>query len=132
MTTLAELRIALANAKGDLREAKEDHETMTAIREQRAIDGGATGKNEAERTRALLIALDQDDDYIDSRDRLRAAEYEVDRLTAEIEIIRDARTARELDIRERNNEVLDRLAAAYTAMARVNPVPAVIDGALPF
>lgn len=130
--TLSSLRITLVTAKDALRGHKADYETIKAIREQAAIDGGATGKNEAERTRALLIALDQDSEYLEARDRLRTAEYDVDRLQAEIDIAKDERTARELACRERNNEVLDRYAAALEALARRNPVHAAIDAQLPF
>lgn len=130
--TLAELRRTLVTAKDTLRTAKEDHATLTAICEQRAINDGATGKNAEERERALLIALDKDGEYLKSRDRLDGAEHEVDRISAEIAILEDDRKARELACRERANEVLDRLAAAYERMAPGNPVRAAIDTALPF
>lgn len=41
MTTLPELRRALVAAKDAPRTAKEDHATLTAICEQRAINDGA-------------------------------------------------------------------------------------------
>lgn len=132
MTNLPHLRIALATAKDALREQKADHETMRALREQYAIDCGALAacKNEAERTRALLIALDQDNDYIAARDQLRSAEYEVERLAAEIAVEEDARRADELRIREASTAALDRYA---TALMRANPVQAAIDSmARPF
>lgn len=130
---LAQLRIQFADAKAVLREQKADHETMKAIREQFAIDSGAHNgcKNAEDRARALLIALDQDDDYLGARNRLRDAEYEVERLTAEITSAEDARDTEKLRVRDEANRVLDRLAAAYERLARQNPVVAAIDAALP-
>lgn len=130
--TLADHRRALVTARDALRTTKEDHETIRAICEQRAVDAGATGKNAEERERALLIALDKDGEYLKVRDRLDSAEYEVDRIQAEIAILEDNRKARELTCREENNRVLDRLAAAYERMAPGNPARAAIDTALPF
>lgn len=132
MTTLTDHRRALVTAKEALRAAKENHATLTAICEQRAVEGGATGKNAEERERALLIALDQDRQYLSSRDRLDSAEYEADRIQAEIDILKDERTARELACRERANEVLDRYAAALERLTRNTSTTAVIDAALPF
>lgn len=132
MTNLAQFRLALVSAKETLRTAKTDHETIKAIREQAAIDGGrlAACKNETERTRALLIALDNDSDYIQARDRLRDAEYEVDRIQAEIATCEDQLTADKLRVRDAANQALDRYSAALLRMAPQNPVSAAIDGAI--
>lgn len=128
---LSDLRIALANARDRLRTAKEDHETMTAIREQAAIDRGATGKNAEERTRALLIALDRDDVYHESRDRLWDAEADVDQLLAQIAVAEDERDVEKLRVRDEANRALDRYANALLRLARQNPITTAIDAALP-
>jgi len=130
---LAQLRIQLADARAALREQKADHETMKAIREQYAIDNGKlTGcTNDKARERALLIALDGDDDYLGARDRLRAAEYEVDLVTAQIASAEDERDAEKLRIRDDANKALDRYAAALERLARQNPIVTAIDQALP-
>lgn len=130
--TLSELRRALVTAKDALRTAKEDHATLAAICEQRAINDGATGKNAEERERALRIALDKDGEYLTSRDRLDSAEYEVERLQVKIAILEDDRKARELTCRERNNEALDRYAAALERLASQRPVTMAVDATLPF
>jgi len=130
--SLSELRIQLADARATLREA--DHETMKAIREQYAIDNGrlANCKNEGERTRALTIVLDGDDDYLEARERLRVVEYEVDLLQAQIASEEDARDAEKLRVRDDANKALDRYAAALERLARQNPIHTAIDQALPF
>lgn len=127
--TLAELRIALANAKDELRKAKTDLETAKTIATMYT-----KGTNAEERKKADAQALLDDGNYNRAVDYLNNREYEVDRISAEIEIIRDARTARELDIRERNNEVLDKYADALLRVARAAATPAhvAIDQSVPF
>lgn len=133
MTTLAELRTELAEAKAALREAKGDHETMKAIREQAAIDRGLLGacKNEGERTRVLTIVLDQDNDYLTARQRLRESEYAVDQLAADIATAEDERETLKLRIRDEANRALDHYAAALERLTRSNPIHTAIDAALP-
>lgn len=140
MSDLADLRMQLAEARAALREAKDDHETMKAIREQAAIDRGATGKNAEERARALTIQLNYDDDYLAARQRLRQREYEVDTIQAQIAVAEDARDADKLRSRDAATQALDRYAAALERLARQNPIQAAIDdhalrvarGELPF
>lgn len=127
MTTLAELRRQLVTAKEALRDAKTGLETAKTI-----ATLNTKGSNDTERKKADAQALLDDQDYNQARDHLRSCEYEVDRLEAEIDILKDERTAHELACRERANEVLDRLAATYERMAPANPVRAAIDTALPF
>lgn len=135
MTTLAELRRDLAQAKDTLRAAKTDLETAKTIATMHAI-----GKNDDERKKAKDQALLNDLNYKKAQTHLQTCEYEVERLEAEIDIARDERTARDLNIREENNRVLDRLATAYLALAARQPEQGMINdqtarverGGLPF
>lgn len=130
--SLSELRIQLADARAALREMKADHETVKALHEQHVINNGiADGKNAEERSRKLLIALDQDDDYLEARDRLRVAEYEADLVAAQIAIAEDERDVEKLRIRDEANRALDHYAQALERLARSNPIHAAIDAALP-
>lgn len=91
----------LAEAQIHLRNIKDDHEKAKAFAEQRAISGGATGKNEEERKRSLIIALAADEDYQRVLKSLRGAEAAVAKLEADIETFRDARRDHEWKIRSR-------------------------------
>lgn len=105
---LANLRIALAEAKIALRAAK-DYETIArAIAEQAAIGelNGSAGKNEAERARNLTIALYNDNYYQNSLTALRDAEAKVERLNAEIAVAEDEVRANEARIREKLADAL--------------------------
>lgn len=108
-----ELRLSLADALSDLRSAKDAHEVARAEAEQRAVDSGqAGGKNEAERSRSLALALDKDPVYSRARDNLRAAERNVGRLEALLEGARDARRVDEWRIRAQLVEALNRAGVA--------------------
>jgi hypothetical protein len=96
---MLELRLQLANARTDLRSAKDDHELAKAQAEQHAIDSGVNGKNADERARNLTLALAMDQAYQAALRALRAAEAEVERLDALLEGARDARRADEWAIR---------------------------------
>ena len=108
MTTLTQLRIALAEAKIALRAAKDDHDTIKAIAEHAAIlrMNGSAGKNDDERKRNLAIALSEDYAYSGALTRLRDAEAKVDRLAAEIAVEEDAIRANEARIREKLADAL--------------------------
>lgn len=98
---MLELRQQLAAARARLRSAKDAHELAKAEAEQRAIDGGCSGKNAEERARSLLLALNKDNAYLPSLGALRHAENEVERIEALLEGARDARRYDEWQIRAR-------------------------------
>lgn len=125
--TLPELRLGFVQARDQLRRAKDDLGAAAAMATFHTV-----GANERERKKADDQALIDDGTYQQALRHLRACEMKVEDYEALIDGLRDERTARELSIRERNNEVLDRLAAAYEALARTNPVRAAIDSHLPF
>lgn len=125
--TLSELRIALAHAKDRLRTAKTDLETAKTIATMET-----KGANAEERKKADAQALLDDQNYNKALAHLHTCEYEADRIEAEIDILKDERTARELACRERNNEALDRYAAALERLASQRPVTMAVDAALPF
>lgn len=127
MTTLAQLRRDLVAAKDRLRDAKTSLETSKTI-----ATLNTKGANAEERKKADAQALLDDGDYNQALDHLRACETLVDGIEAEIDILKDERTARELACREHANEVLDRYAAALERLARNASTTAVIDAALPF
>lgn len=106
MTTIGELRIALAEAKIALRQAKDAHDISKAIAETNAIEGGVNGKNAEERTRNLTVALLEDNAYSNVLILLRDAEAKVDRLTAQIAVEEDAVRLNEARIREKLADAL--------------------------
>lgn len=108
MTTLAELRLALAEAKHTLRLAKDAHDIDRALAEHAAIAqlNGSAGKNEAERARNLTIALLDNADYCQTVNHLRDCEAAVDRLQAQIAVAEDEIRAAELRARERLADAL--------------------------
>lgn len=112
-TGFTELRLSLADARDKLRQAKDAHEIARAEAEQRAIDSGqAGGKNEPERQRNQLLALQQDTAYLAALKALRSAEANVDRLEALLEGARDARRVDEWRIRAQLAEALGRAGVA--------------------
>lgn len=125
--TLAELRRALITAKGALRIAKDNVETTKTIAQL-----NTKGSNAEERKKADAQALLDDSDYRHALEYLRECESGVDGIEAEIDILKDERTARELACRDRANEVLDRYAAALERLTPMRSTTAVIDAALPF
>lgn len=120
--TLAELRRQLVTAKEALRDAKTNTEIAKTIAQMYT-----KGSNAEERKKADAQALLDDGDYGKSLLKLRECEYEVDQLEAEIDILKDERAARELNIREENNRVMDRLATAYLALAARRPEQGMIN-----
>lgn len=126
MTTLPQLRRDLVRAKEELRSAKENVETTKTI-----ATLNTTGSNDRERKKADEQALLDNYAYQSALADLRVCEVAVDNIEAEIDGLKDERTARELTIKERNNEVLDRLAATYERMAETHPVAAAIDMGIP-
>lgn len=103
---MLELRLQLAQARANLRSAKDTHELAKAEAEQRAIDAGCNGKNAEERARSLLLAISKDDAYLTTLAQLRHLEREVDRLDAQLEGARDARRYDEWTIRARLADAL--------------------------
>ncbi len=93
MTTLHH---QLADAQGALRDAEDFYRLCKAMAEERA---NIEGRNEAERTRKLIIAIAADADYGRALFRLRGAEQAVDRLKADLAAQEDDRRAYEWSIR---------------------------------
>lgn len=107
---MQELRLQLAQARADLRSAKDDFEAIRAACEQHAIDTGqADGKNADERGRKLVLALNGDRHYLAALRQYRHAEAEVERLDALLEGARDARRYDEWTVRAR---LIDALVSA--------------------
>jgi hypothetical protein len=96
MTTLHH---QLADAQGALRDAEDTYKVIKARAEQNAIETGCDGKNEAERTRKITLALSADATYGRALFRLRQAEQTTDRLKAAIAAQEDDRRAYEWSIR---------------------------------
>lgn len=112
-STLATLRLRLVDAQARLRQAKDDLGRTQAEREQAAIKaaGGAIGRNEDERKRALTLALINDADYRRVLAFVRDAESTVNLLEAQIENALDVRRAEEWQIRSRMVDALYHLGA---------------------
>jgi hypothetical protein len=106
LATLATLRIALAEARISLKDAKDYEATARAVAETTAIEGGTNGKNADERARNLTIALMDDNYYQNARISLRDAEAKVDHLQAEIANYEDTIRADEARIREKLADAL--------------------------
>lgn len=106
--SFTELRLQLAAVRDQLRHAKDTLMLAQAEAEQRAIDaaGGSIGKNEAERTRALTLALSRDPHYRGALTAVRVHEADVDRLEALLEGTKDARRVEEWAIRARLADAL--------------------------
>lgn len=108
MSDFTELRLQLATVRDQLRHAKDTLMLAQAEAEQRAIDanGGQIGKNEAERGRALTLALSRDAHYRGALTAVRSYEAEVDRLEALLEGAKDARRVDEWTVRARLADAL--------------------------
>ncbi len=114
---LAYFRAQLVQARADLRRFEHAEKVELARAEQRCIDkhGGsskAIGENEADRKRALLLAVEDDPTYQAVRALHLEAQQTVDDLIAKIETLRDERHERELALREEENAARERLADA--------------------
>ena len=106
--SFTELRLQLATVRDQLRHAKDTLSLAQAEAEQHAIDlaGGSIGKNEAERARALTLALSRDSNYRAALTAVRCHEAELDRLEALLEGAKDARRIDEWAIRARLADAL--------------------------
>ncbi len=104
----------LARARTRLRDAEDVYRRVKAKVERRSIDdaGGPKqlGSNESERERALLLALENEREYLDAREYFRRCQSDVDILQAQLDDQIDER--RKLDRQSR-----DRLSAALEALA---------------
>jgi cysteinyl-tRNA synthetase len=116
MTTLPQLRLDLAEAKIQLRQAKDDYQTHKAIVEHQALLLG--GKNAEERAANVGAALRADLSVRKAFDTLREAEAAVERLEAEIAGAEDERAAERLRVFDRQAAALERFAEA---LGRVSP-----------
>lgn len=96
----------LAQAKIELRQAKDHFETVKAIVEMGVV---TTGKNAEDRKRELTVALAQDEAYQAALGNLRGCEGDLDRVQAIIEQDEAERRDHEWSIRARLAEALGRL-----------------------
>lgn len=101
MTTLAQLRLDLANARADLRTAKDALDTAKTV-----ATLNVTGKNDDERKKAAAQALIDSNHYNLALIALRDREFAVDLIEAQIAVEEDAIRLRELEARERLTEAL--------------------------
>lgn len=110
MANLSDLRLELAQAKADLREARDDLTVVQAAIERQVIDeaGGsrALGANERDRERALTLALNDQASYTRALAALRDRESEIERLEAEIQNAEDERRRHEYAVRAQVAEAL--------------------------
>jgi len=104
-------RITLAEAKIQLRQAKDDYQTHKAIIEHQVLLAG--GKNQQERDANVAAALRADPVVREALDTLREAEAAVDRAEAEVAAMEDTRRSARLVADERHTVALERLAAAW-------------------
>lgn len=119
MSTLPELRMALAEAKIARQQARDDHQTRKAITEYTALLAG--GKNAEERAANVAQALRADVATVAALECLRDYEADVERLEAEIAGMEDETRERRLQIMDRQAAALERFA---DALARVPPAVA--------
>ena len=103
MTQLPDLRQQLADARDELRRAKDHYETIRAIVEMGVM---TTGKNAEDRKRELTVALSRDATHEGALELLRTAERHVDRVQAAIDVAEDERREREWAIRARLADAL--------------------------
>jgi len=115
MTTLPELRMALAEAKIARQQAKDDHQTRKAITEYTALMAG--GKNAEERAANVAQALRADVATVAALEHLRDCEADVERIEAEITGAEDTRRQARLLADERHTLALERLAASWEGLA---------------
>lgn len=101
MTTLTQLRLALAEAKAELRLTEDDEKTTKALATMHV-----TGSNDDARKKAAIIALVESNDYQAALNRLRTWEATIDRLQAQIAVEEDTIRLAELRARERLAEAL--------------------------
>lgn len=114
------IRMQLAEAKIQLRQAKDNHQTCKAIVEYQALLSGG-GKNKEERDANAAQALRADPAVSTALGDLRDAEATVERLEAEIAVMEDERKARHIAVLDRQAAALERFA---DALGRVPPAVA--------
>lgn len=103
-----ELRQNLADARRELRTAKDTHAAALAVATQKA---NVSGKNKEERDTALTLALLADEAYQAALSYLRQWEYQVEKVEALLEAACDERRASEWQIRARLADGLFRAGA---------------------
>lgn len=99
MSNLQQFRLQIVEEARNLRLSRDNHETVKAQCEQRAIAAGANGKNAEERARNLTLALAEDAEYRLALTMLRDAEYSHERACSLLEAAKDDRRAAEWQIR---------------------------------
>ncbi len=108
------LRSELADARIELRDAQDAYEDAKAQAEQRIIDGAGgakgLGANAEDRARALTLALNADDEYLNTLSQLREAQARVDRAQALLDDAIDASSAEDRLSRDRASAAIERLA----------------------
>lgn len=113
-------RTALAEAKIELRAARDDYQTRKAICEYQALLSGG-GKNKEERDANAAQALRSDFAVSEALGSLRDAEAAHDRAEADVAIFEDERKARHIAVLDRQAAALERFA---DALGRVPPTVA--------
>lgn len=96
----------LAEAKIELRQAKDHFETVRAIVEMSVV---TLGKNAEDRKRELTVAVAHNDAYQAALSNLRGCEADLDRAQANIDAAEAERRDREWAIRAKLAEALERL-----------------------
>lgn len=108
--SLPEARTALAIAMAGHRLAEDRIAAERAYAERRAIEAanGDIGKNEADRTRHLTIALAEDEVYQAALHTFRSDQASVGILKAYVDGLRDAQRDRQIEADEKHASGLDR------------------------
>jgi hypothetical protein len=115
---LADLRLALADARAELR-IRQDYwhscrlRTELALGEKVEWDTKRLGSNKEDRERAFGAAVEADVDCINAQSQLRATESRVGRLAAELDSALDERRDREWAVRERSITVMGGLTGSH-------------------
>lgn len=112
-------RIQLAEAKIQLRQAKDNHQTCKAIVEYQTLLQG--GKNKEERDASVAQALRSDPAVSEALGDLRDAEAAHDRAEADVAVMEDERRAKHIAVLDRQAAALERFA---DALGRVPPAVA--------
>lgn len=106
-SNLRALRLALVDAEREVRNARDSHESVSAICTHEGISSGAvTGKNAEERKTTLGVYLATHVSYQASLAILRDAEWQCERTAALLEAAKDERRAAEWQIRCRLADAL--------------------------
>ena len=113
-------RLVLAEAKIQLRQARDDYQTRKAICEYQALLSGG-GKNKEERDANAAQALRSDLAVAEALGSLRDAEAAHDRAEAEVAVLEDERKTKHIAVLDRQAAALERFA---DALGRVPPAVA--------